>query len=152
MKKRVLIVLLSLPMVTFASGSINLNGPKGYLLPTGSMKINSLKFSPSNAGTNQVSLAGSLLTGLTLAAPNGKALRDGTYHGATKIPLPSSGSPVLILGIGDRVCNQITGDFDINSIKWQHSNSSLSTLQSLRATFHMNCDSEVIDGSVQYDA
>lgn len=152
MKKCVLIALLSLPMVTFASGTMTLWGTPGsrhYLLPKGTTKnkpliIRFLQY--NNYGKNRITLEVKLVPDLILAAKQGESLRKGKYSDAANA---TPGLPQLDLGVDDRGCNTVSGDFTIEAITWQPNKPLLSTL---RASFHANCDGEVIDGTVQYHA
>jgi hypothetical protein len=73
---------------------------------------------------------------LSLSAPSGEPLTAGTYKGATRFPFQDSDAPGLDFSGSGRGCNQLTGEFTINSVSYD----SAGEVQGLSADFTQHCE------------
>jgi hypothetical protein len=71
---------------------------------------------------------------LDLAAPTGKTLAPGTYTGGTRFGGPDA--PAIDFSGNGRGCNQTTGSFTINTIKWGPNG----YVEALDAAFEQHCE------------
>jgi hypothetical protein len=71
---------------------------------------------------------------LDIAAPSGQTLAPGTYTDATRFG--DSGTPAIDLFGNGRGCNETTGSFTINTIKWGPNG----YVEALDASFEQHCE------------
>lgn len=77
--------------------------------------------------------------GLSVAAPEGQPLVVGSYTGAARTPFRPAGSPGLEVGGESRLCNTVTGKFDVTELAF----SSLGEITVFDAKFEQHCEGGV---------
>ncbi len=83
---------------------------------------------------------------LIFAAPQGQALKEGTYTAATRFPFQPPASPGLAFYGNSRGCNTLTGHFTIHDIAFDHEGK----LHRIHATFRQHCEGgpSYLDGEI----